>query len=70
MKCTIHGAEREEIYMKIWSLKCENECIYAVVFADTLQLAIKKVRKETSSTSEWIGEEWGENKYGGVLIFS
>lgn len=56
--------------MKIWSLACESECLYAVVYAETLELAIEKAKKETGSTSEWIGQEFTENDYNGIITFS
>lgn len=56
--------------MKTWNLYCECECMFAVVFAETLEEAIDKAKKAGKTHTEWHGEEWTENTYNGVLIFS
>lgn len=59
--------------MKIWNMTCEEGCMYAVVYANTLDEAIAKIReqrKEFDNGENWTGEEWTDDMYGGVLLFS
>lgn len=64
--------------MKLWSLHNESQMMYAVAYGDTLQDAIERTcreinennRSEYTAPENWDEEEFNENKYGGVILFT